>query len=65
LKSLPVRITKGEGRKWKRRPKISIQQQPIANLEHPFAISTINSFPKKGIAIDNAKGCSKLAIGCC
>jgi hypothetical protein len=44
-------------------PKISIRRSPIANLEHPFAISLINSFSTQGIAIDSAKGCSKLAIG--
>jgi hypothetical protein len=46
-------------------PKISIQHSPIANLEHPFAISLINSFSTQGIANDSAKGCSRLAIGEC
>jgi hypothetical protein len=46
-------------------PKISIQHSPIADLEHPFAISLINSFPGEGIDIDSAKGCSKSAIGEC
>jgi hypothetical protein len=45
-------------------PKISIQHSPIANLEHPFAIGLYN-FPAQGIAIDSAKGYSKLAIGEC
>jgi hypothetical protein len=45
--------------------KISIQHSPIANLEHPFALSLIDNLPTQGIAIDSAKGCSKLAIGEC
>jgi hypothetical protein len=36
--------------------KIADSQQPIANLERPFAIIADG---------DIAEGCSKLAIGCC
>jgi hypothetical protein len=54
-----------ESRFEKRGLKISHQHSPIANLEHPFAISAINNFPIPGIAIDSAEGCSKLAIGEC
>jgi len=44
-------------------PKIRDQHSPIANLEHPSAISLINNFAAQRIAKDSAAGCSKLAIG--
>jgi len=46
-------------------PKIRNQHSPIANLEHPYAISLINNFAAQRIAKDNAKGCYKSAIGDC
>jgi len=46
-------------------PKIRDQHSPIANLEHPSAISLINNFAAQRIAKDSAEGCSKLAIGEC
>jgi hypothetical protein len=53
-------------------PKISDQPSPIANLEDPFALSLSIPYIKpqltmtvdlRGIDKDDAKGCSKLAIG--
>jgi len=46
-------------------PKIRNQHSPIANLEHPCAISLINNFAAQRIAKDSAEGCYKLAIGEC
>jgi len=46
-------------------PKIRNQHSPIANLEHPCAMSLINNFAAQRIAKDSAEECYKLAIGEC
>jgi hypothetical protein len=46
-------------------PKISIQHSPIADLEHPFALSIAIPCVGKLLIRLIAKGCSKSAIGEC
>src|SRR5437867_1849115 len=46
-------------------PKYAIGHSPIANLEHPCAISLKVNLAAPRIAKDSAEGCSKLAMGEC